>query len=82
MSPMSNDYDYEMEVFLDPDAVGNTSDAARRKLQNLGYGTGEPLEHQVEAFQREQGQAVTGSVDDAAEPLTQCHDECKPPLRD
>jgi hypothetical protein len=71
---MSNDYDYEMEVFLDPDAVGNSTDAARR--------TGDPLEHQVEAFQRERGEAVTGSVDDAAEPLTQCHDECKPPLRD
>jgi putative peptidoglycan binding protein len=78
---MSDDYDYEMEIFLDPDASEDSNDAVKRRLQNLGYGTGEPLEHQIEAFQQEHGQAVTGSIGDAADHLTQCHDGCKPPLR-
>jgi hypothetical protein len=77
----SDDYDYEMEIFLDSDAVENPADAVARRLQNLGYGTGEPLEHQIEAFQRERGQAVTGNIDDVAQQLTQCHDECQPPFR-
>ena len=78
---MNNDYDYRMEIFLDPDAAENLIDAVKQKLQNLGYGTGEPLKHQIEFFQREHGQAVTGNIDDASNPLSQCHDECKPPLR-
>lgn len=78
---MSDDYDYEMEIFLDPNAAEDSTEVVRRMLQNLGYGTGEPLEHQVEAFQRERGLAVTGNVDDASDHLSQCHDECRPPLR-
>ena len=78
---MSEDYDYEMEIFLDPDAAENSDDTVKRMLQNLGYGTGEPLEHQVEAFQREHGLAVTGNIGDIADALTKCHDECTPSLR-
>ena len=78
----SEDYDYEMEIFLDPAAAENSDDTVKRMLQNLGYGTGEPLEHQVEAFQREHGLAVTGNVADIADALTKCHDECTPSLRE
>jgi hypothetical protein len=76
---MSDDYDYQMEIFLDPDAVDSPADAAARRLQNLGYNTGEPLEHQVEAYQRDRGLAITGNIDDVTQDLTDCHDECRPP---
>src|SRR5215813_4276641 len=79
--PMSDDYDYEMEIFLDPDSSEDSTEAVKRMLQNLGYATGEPLEHQIQAFQRDHGLAVTGSLGDAADHVTQCHDQCKPPLR-
>jgi hypothetical protein len=75
---MSDDYDYVMEIFLDPDAVEKPADAAARRLHNLGYNTGEPLEHQVESFQRDRGLAVTGNIDDVAQELTDCHDQCRP----
>jgi len=78
---MSGDYDYELEVFLDPDTVENPPDALGRRLQNLGYGTGEPVEHQIEAFQRDRGLAWTRDSNDVAQELTQCHDECRPPFR-
>jgi hypothetical protein len=85
---MSEDYEYEMEIFLDPDAPGETEDdetaqdlSARRRLQNLGYGTGEPLNHQVSAFQRDCGLPETGTLQDIADRLNQCHEQYSPPLR-
>lgn len=77
-----------MEIFLDPDAPGETVEgetadeaAARRRLQNLGYGTGEPLNHQVNAFQRDCGLLETGALQDIIDHLNQRHEDYDPPLR-
>lgn len=84
---MSDDYEYEMEVFLDPDAPGELTDgetaeqaAARRRLQNLGYGTGEPLNHLVNAFQRDCGEPETGDLQDILGQVNDRHEQCNPPL--
>ena len=85
---MDDQFEYEMEVFLDPDAA--TADAAGKaihqnpglqRLKNLGYGTGEPQEHQVRAFQRDCGLDETGEIADILDHLNQRHDDCAPPLR-
>ncbi|HZS57302.1 MAG TPA: hypothetical protein VFA65_23080 [Bryobacteraceae bacterium] len=85
---MDDQFEYEMEVFLDPNAAsaGADSDAldtnsGLQRLKNLGYGTGEPLDHQVRAFQRDCGLDESGDIADILDELNRRHDGCTPPLQ-
>ena len=70
------EFEYELAVVLDPNnprtelmddelAEGEISEekAARARLHNLGYASGESLEDKVRAFQSDCGQKPTGQLE-------------------
>jgi hypothetical protein len=56
-----------------------TPEAARRRLNNLGYLKTVNLEDAIRVFQRDCGKQVTGQLADANDELRLRHDELNPP---
>jgi hypothetical protein len=80
-------FEYELQVFVSLDdgvaasgAGGQmTPEAARRRLNNLGYLKTVNLEDAIRVFQRDCGKQVTGQLADANDELRLRHDELNPP---
>lgn len=68
-------YTYRLELDLRSDE-GDEEEAARRRLKNLGYAPGDPLDGAVRAFQLDYKLNATGKLDAATRArLTEVHDE-------
>jgi hypothetical protein len=56
-----------------------TAEAARRRLNNLGYLKTVNLEDAIRVFQRDCGKEATGQLADANDELKLRHDQLNPP---
>lgn len=56
-----------------------TPEAARQRLNNLGYLKTVNLEDAIRVFQRDCGKQVTGKLADASDELQLRHDQLNPP---
>jgi hypothetical protein len=86
-SETSDDFEYELQVFVSLNdgvqATGTggqmTPEAARRRLNNLGYLKTVNLEDAIRVFQRDCGKQTTGKLADANDELKLRHDQLNPP---
>ena len=80
-------FEYELQVFVTLDGGGQatgpggqmTPEAARQRLNNLGYLKTVNLEDAIRVFQRDCGKQVTGKLADASDELQLRHDQLNPP---
>ncbi len=76
--PASDDeFPYTLDVFVTFEGQDDTS-AARMRLSNLGYRFGDTMSDDIKAFQRDQGLAETGKVEDVRDKLAIVHDTFEP----
>jgi len=83
--PELPEFEFEREVHvrlpeIEDEPVFMDEDAARKRLNNMGYSTAEALRDNIRAFQRDLGDQQSGELDDAEDKLKDRHDDkCQPP---